>query len=96
MIDVSSSVVTALLTATGASLTALTVIVSVLAVGSVSMPPLAVPPLSWTLKPIWAVPLWPAAGTNRSEPLLMAVIETGVVVFTALAPLKACRWPAAS
>ena len=47
---VSSSVVTVLLAPDGASLTAVTLTVIVLAVGSRSTPPLAVPPSSCTWK----------------------------------------------
>ena len=47
----SSSTVIVLLAAVGASLTGVTLMVMVLAVVLVSTPPLAVPPLSCTLKP---------------------------------------------
>ena len=62
----------------GGSLTALMVIVMRLATGSVSAPPLAVPPLSltWKVKLAAAVPLTSAAGTYFRLPVEMSLTVT--------------------
>src|SRR5205085_1411917 len=71
-----------------ASLTALTLMVTVLADWSRSTPPLAVPPLSctWKVKLASGDPLEWAVGVNTSRPAAMLAAETKSPAFT-VAPL---------
>ena len=70
----SSFVATVVFVPAGASFTAVTFIVSVLALGPRSMPPLAVPPSSctWNVKLAYPAPLALAAGLNLKRPALMS------------------------
>src|SRR5207247_641727 len=70
---------------TGASFTALTLIVIVLAFGSRSAPPLDVPPLSctWNVKLVYGVPLASGTGMNFSLPAVTSLTLTKSPALTA-------------